>query len=457
MPCHRTGRRSLLFALVWLTGACSMKGSDESSGGPNSTEDGGTETDVRSTKKSKKWPSPPVWAGLVARPDGASVDLSQPLAGVLEWDLQVSDGAQKIEQVTMQVNDQPVEPWAWNTAPWSFDTSKLTDGAHTLTMVVHDAAGRALSEQWHFHTDHTPPEVQISPQSTQALQGHAFPILLKSDAAELSVRFMDQERSLYVLDEAAQTHRALVGIPIPTEPGPYPIEVTASDALGNQVVLQSDVEVEAYSFQKGGYIRLSQKQTKARKNREAIDQANADRRAAYAVDSPKSQWGDGMVKPMTGRRTSEFGKYRTYSDGAKKPHYGTDWAAPVGTPIVAAAGGTVTLAKLQVIYGNVVIIDHGHGISTSYNHLNSIDVQLGDSVTMGEKIGTVGSTGQSTGPHLHWGMTVSGLSVNAEQWVGESFAPDPDEMWMDMAVKGESPPTGSPVPIESGETVQPTP
>ena len=104
---------------------------------------------------------------------------------------------------------------------------------------------------------------------------------------------------------------------------------------------------------------------------------------------------------------------------------------------MAAVGGTVTLAKLQVIYGNVVIIDHGHGISTSYNHLNAIDVQPGDEVTMGEKIGTVGSTGQSTGPHLHWGMTVSGLSVNAEQWVGESFTPAPDEIWQEMSVKVE--------------------
>ena len=74
-------------------------------------------------------------------------------------------------------------------------------------------------------------------------------------------------------------------------------------------------------------------------------------------------------------------------------------------------------AGWQHIFGNVVIIDHGQGVVTSYNHLSAVSVDVGAAVAAGERIGAVGSTGQSTGPHLHWGLVVDGVSVDAEQWL----------------------------------------
>ena len=139
-----------------------------------------------------------------------------------------------------------------------------------------------------------------------------------------------------------------------------------------------------------------------------------------------------MRLPVEGRKTSDFGRYRSYSDGSRKHHYGTDYAAVTGTPVLAAAAGTVTLAEEQIIYGNVVIVDHGHGVSTSYNHLNAITVRKGDTIGMSDQVGEVGSTGQSTGPHLHWGMTVDSVSVNAEQWLETDFLPESDEEWFEL-------------------------
>ena len=363
---------------------------------------------------------------------GATTDLAQPLRGELTWTLQTHEGLESVVSVTLQLDANDSTPWAWDAEPWALDTATLEDGEHHVTLRIQDKSGAMHGEQWSFVSDHTPPQVLISETSSPGSQGHTLPLILQSDAAVLSTTFLDQERTLYPLDALPNVYRALVGIPIPTEPGLYPLVVKATDELGNEATVQREVQIEDYPFQKGGYIRLSKKQTRARKNREAIDQANADRMTAYAVQSSAPMWGSGMMQPVEGRRTSEFGRYRTYSDGTKRPHYGTDLAAPADTPILAAAGGTVTLAKLQVIYGNVVIIDHGQGISTSYNHLNSISVSVGDTVEMGEEIGKLGSTGQSTGPHLHWGMTVEGLSVNAEQWVEQSFLPQPDGDWLPM-------------------------
>jgi lysostaphin len=79
------------------------------------------------------------------------------------------------------------------------------------------------------------------------------------------------------------------------------------------------------------------------------------------------------------------------------------------------------MAQLQAIYGNVVIVHHGEGVTTSYNHLSEISVSVGDVVEKGDRLGAVGSTGQSTGPHLHWGLVVAGIPVNPDEWLTDGF------------------------------------
>ena len=93
-------------------------------------------------------------------------------------------------------------------------------------------------------------------------------------------------------------------------------------------------------------------------------------------------------------------------------HTGIDIGAPSGAPIVAAAAGTVLVAGWEEGYGNTVVIDHGGGIATLYGHQSSIAVAVGQSVTRGQVIGAVGSTGHSTGPHLHFEVRVNGSPVD---------------------------------------------
>lgn len=106
--------------------------------------------------------------------------------------------------------------------------------------------------------------------------------------------------------------------------------------------------------------------------------------------------------PVAGRRTSPFGMRKHPITGVWKLHDGTDLAAPCGTPIVAPAGGTVTRAYFNAAYGWRVFIDHGGGLVTAYNHLPGLEVRVGDALSAGQRLGSVGSTGLSTGCHLHW-------------------------------------------------------
>jgi murein DD-endopeptidase MepM/ murein hydrolase activator NlpD len=122
--------------------------------------------------------------------------------------------------------------------------------------------------------------------------------------------------------------------------------------------------------------------------------------------------------PVKGRITSGFGDRRHPIAGVHRHHDGMDIAAPEGTPIRSVRGGSVTFSGKRGGYGNVVIVDHGNGLNTRYAHCRDLNVKNGDKVFPGTILGTVGSTGQSTGPHLHLEAHRNGKAVNPETLFG---------------------------------------
>ena len=112
-----------------------------------------------------------------------------------------------------------------------------------------------------------------------------------------------------------------------------------------------------------------------------------------------------FIWPVTGRISGVYGSQRILNGKPKSPHYGVDIAAPTGTPVKAPIDGVVSMVHNDMFYsGGTLIIDHGHGISTVYMHLEKILVKDGQHVHQGDVIARVGATGRATGPHLHWGM-----------------------------------------------------
>lgn len=114
----------------------------------------------------------------------------------------------------------------------------------------------------------------------------------------------------------------------------------------------------------------------------------------------------GFRSPVDGPASGVFGSQRILNGQPRSPHSGVDIVAPAGAAVVAAAAGTVTLAHPDLYFtGQTVLIDHGHGLSSVYAHLQHITVAEGRNVRGGEVIGHVGASGRATGPHLHWGVT----------------------------------------------------
>ena len=139
----------------------------------------------------------------------------------------------------------------------------------------------------------------------------------------------------------------------------------------------------------------------------------ASQRAAGIAGAPPSVGGLGnFAWPVTGTITSPFGWRSNPLGGGPEFHQGLDIAAPMGTAVTAAAAGTVIMAQWYGGYGNYILIDHGGGYSTGYGHLSAMYVSVGQSVARGQAIGAVGSTGQSTGPHLHFEVRIAGKPVD---------------------------------------------
>ena len=122
---------------------------------------------------------------------------------------------------------------------------------------------------------------------------------------------------------------------------------------------------------------------------------------ARAINSELNFFKDKFIMPVDGIITGVYGSQRILNGKPKWPHYGIDIAAKQGTQIKSSATGIVTMAENDLYYtGGTIIMDHGHGISTIYSHLENVLVSVGDKINQGDIIGTVGSTGRSTGPHL---------------------------------------------------------
>lgn len=202
---------------------------------------------------------------------------------------------------------------------------------------------------------------------------------------------------------------------VPTSPlhpsGRYVIEVTGSESSRNPAVWLSD---RAFRTQ---YITLP-----PGKDSLGTDYEFERVDGFKQIVSPQRYWSGPFLRPSQGRVSSEYGVRRYYNGVFAQNYYhrGIDYAAPTGSPVVAPAAGRVALVGSEAagfeLHGNTIGLDHGQGVASIFIHLNSVEVQEGEFVQAGQTIGTIGSTGASTGPHLHWGLYVNGVAVDPGPW-----------------------------------------
>jgi murein DD-endopeptidase MepM/ murein hydrolase activator NlpD len=159
-------------------------------------------------------------------------------------------------------------------------------------------------------------------------------------------------------------------------------------------------------------------------DQESIAQERARLFEIWDVAAPIAHWDGSFQEPIRSyvylsapygaRRSYNGGPYRTY-------HEGVDYAAYGGTPVYAAASGTVVVAEFLYVRGGAVIVDHGWGVYTGYYHMSDVAAEVGQWVEAGQHIGGVGTTGLSTGNHLHWDLLVGGVWVDGLAWLEQDM------------------------------------
>ena len=193
--------------------------------------------------------------------------------------------------------------------------------------------------------------------------------------------------------------------------------ITKQDSV-TELMETKDAEIEQISSDLGDTKdKLSELQAAAA----AAERKQQEKNSGYSNNAGASViTGNGtFTHPCPGYTyiSSEFGYREQPIAGASTNHKGMDFAAPAGTPIYAAASGTVTSASYSGNAGNMIVINHGNGLQTYYMHCNSMYVRAGQTVSKGQNIGAVGSTGNSSGPHLHFQVMQNGTPVNPRNYL----------------------------------------
>ena len=241
--------------------------------------------------------------------------------------------------------------------------------------------------------------------------------LLTTEPVTISGRFLGRELRV-IAREDGKRHNILIGIPMFTELNVYPLTLELRDEFGQSTPIGANVQVIA-----GGYGR----QTIRISNSELLAPAvEAEEKALLALltdrFTPERSWINSLSLPAAAPINAVFGTLRSYNGSPfDRYHGGVDFAGAPGTSILAAADGVVVMADRLHIRGNTTLIDHGWGLYSLYAHQDETLVQLGEVVATGQVIGTVGSTGRSTGPHLHWEVWLNGVNIDPMQWVQEVF------------------------------------
>ena len=207
---------------------------------------------------------------------------------------------------------------------------------------------------------------------------------------------------------SGNTWFSLAGVAYETKPGTYDLALEAVTRDGHVLRIVKPVTVHAAKYKTS---RLTVPQKYVTPDPETLKRIEAEKEiknAAFAHFISSPDWAGNFVAPVPMEVSENYGTSRTFNGKLASVHRGTDFRAPLGTPVHASNAGEVVLARELYYEGNCIVIDHGLGFMTMYMHLSQFDVKEGDKVEKGQTIALSGGTGRVTGPHLHMSVRWSG-------------------------------------------------
>lgn len=251
-------------------------------------------------------------------------------------------------------------------------------------------------------------EVKVLPQTPQ--QGDTISVIVTTDDPNIPPT-VEVDGEAQTVFRSNGKYRAFVPTSPLNSPGKMLVRVKGDNRVSNLGVWLKN---KAFPIQR---IWLSGKASRP------ATQLELDKVAAFKqLVTPQKFWQGAFLRPNANRVSTGFGVRRYYNNVFARDYYhkGVDYAGGYGSPVIAPATGQIRLVGREDagfhVHGNVVGIDHGQGVLSIFMHLQDIEVVEGAMVKAGQRIGTIGSTGASTGPHLHWGVYVNQVAVDPVPW-----------------------------------------
>jgi murein DD-endopeptidase MepM/ murein hydrolase activator NlpD len=234
-----------------------------------------------------------------------------------------------------------------------------------------------------------------------------LPLGQVGDSKPLKVNYQDKD--VLLLNDQGQWV-AVVGLSLKAKPGPSELSwVDAASQTKHSVPF--DIKFKQYHVE---HVKLNNKRmvNPLQEDLTRIKQETNLQQKVYQSFSTIDLTSIQMISPTDRPVSGAFGSRRVFNGEERNPHLGTDFKAPAGSPIKAPLAGRVALVGDYFFNGQTVLVDHGQGLISMFAHLSSIKVKEGDQLTQGQVLGLVGSTGRSTGPHLHWTMSLNDTRID---------------------------------------------
>jgi murein DD-endopeptidase MepM/ murein hydrolase activator NlpD len=352
-----------------------------------------------------------LWWLTTTSPPAVVVTVPQ---GVVRGSINIAAGVEpagRAAPVEVAVDGRPLPA----DAQVPLDTATLSDGAHQVSVVAEDRSWRKnrATATATLNTDNTPPQLTVEGQPQRVAQGHTWLLRVRTnEPASVTARFGDRQLPI----QAGNGYGwAIVGFSPTADPTTIPVVIDGQDQAGNRSEVSQPLPVDSEQFVKDAVevpptlAALLSSDIRSEEDKKLVQNYQQ-------VTQPKL-WEGRFTMPVIGEIITEFGSLRSYNGGPYVvSHAGTDIATASGTPVKAPARGKVVVIDKVQLRGNMLTLDHGLGVYTTYAHLSAIDVKVGDTVERGQQIARVGSTGLSTGPHLHWELWVNGANVDPIEW-----------------------------------------
>ncbi|MDR2431489.1 MAG: M23 family metallopeptidase [Candidatus Margulisbacteria bacterium] len=255
------------------------------------------------------------------------------------------------------------------------------------------------------------------------LQGNSVKVVLATNAVVQDAKALFNKATVPLYLHSPNKYLAILGTAYNWPAGQYPLTVTYRQN-GQTFTKNALVALRAGKFEIDTLVITDGKRAEGATDFAALNEENKILGAVFRAWK-KGTYIDGIFAHPLGKTeaavTSPYGAQRRYKDQSGKQisewaHSGVDYAAPKGTPVHAAQNGVIAVAQKMRVHGGTIVIDHGQGIMSIYNHLDKLLVQKNQYVTKNALIAYSGDSGLATGPHLHYGLSVHDTRVNPGEW-----------------------------------------